>query len=758
MAKRVIQSQQIGWTVAESKIQYKQTGVQPKETPNVVYIVLDDMGFAHLGCYGSNISTPNIDRLADEGLRYNNFHTTAVCSATRASLLTGANHHLVGMSAVCDQVTGFPNAQGHVSNEYATLAEILKEFDYATYCVGKWHLATQDAAAGPYDQWPLGRGFDRYYGFLHAETSQFNPPLTRDNSEVEPPKTVAQGYHFTEDAIDNAIDFVFQHEMANPKQPFFLYLALGAMHAPHHAPKEYIDRYKGKFDAGWDVMRQQWFENQKRLGIVPPNTVLTERNEHVEAWDSLSADHKRVYARFMEAYAGMLEHTDDQIGRFLNYLEEIGKLDDTIIVFLSDNGASAEGGAQGRFNFFSGLDVTSRSEEEFRYALEHIDEIGTEYAFNHYPTGWANAGNTPFPWYKMWAHEGGVQDAMIIRYPKGIQSPGGIRSQYHHVSDITPTILDIMGVDKPEVIKGVYQKPFSGISLQYTLSDAAAPDRRTVQYYELVGNRSIYKDGWKAVVNHTFSSSYKDDVWELYHVAEDFSESHNVADQYPEKLRELQDQFLIEAGRNQVLPLQRGAIHANPGSVYRIRGDQIRFPGGEVTFRNVIRPYDLSKPQSRVAGDMATHSVTAEIVRESKEEDGVLACFGDRFGGSVLYIKDNRLKYVYNCNQLAYYQALSDIEVPVGEVRVAYRYERRVGLAAAVSILINDQKVGETYVEKFAPVRGHTCTLKANKYTPVCEEYEVPFEFKGKLKQLTIHQEPSVMDVEAEIAKAFTVD
>lgn len=758
MPKRRIASQKVEWTVQQSQIQYRPARTEPERQPNVVYIVLDDLGFAQLGCYGSTIHTPNIDRLASEGLRYNNFHTTAVCSATRASLLTGANHHLVGMCAVCDNVTGFPNAQGHVSNEYATAAEILKEFDYGTYCVGKWHLSVQDTAAGPSDQWPLARGFDRYYGFLHAETSQFNPPLTRDNSEVTAPKTPAEGYHFTEDAVDNAIEYVFQHEMAQPDRPFFLYLALGAMHAPHHAPKEYIDRYNGKFDSGWDVMREQWFENQKAMGIVPPGTKLSERNQYVQAWDGLSQERKRLYARYMEAYAGMLEHTDEHIGRFLGYLEEIGKLDDTVVVFLSDNGASAEGGTQGRFNFFSGLDVTSAAEDEYQYALKHIDEIGTEFSFNHYPTGWANAGNTPFTWYKFWSYEGGIQDPMIVRYPGGIPQPGGIRSQYLHVSDITPTILDILGVDKPDTIKGIPQKPFTGISLQYTFADNDAPDQRTVQYYEMCGNRGIYKDGWKAVVNHAFNDSYDEDVWELYNVCEDFSECCDVAAQYPEKLRELQDQFLIEAGKNQVFPLLRGSIHADPGSVYRHAGDTIHLPEGVATFRNVIHPYDLTKRQAGCAADLTNHSVTAEVTRTTEDDEGVLLCLGDRFGGSVFYIKDNRLKYAYNRNILAYHTAISDVELPLGRVRVAYEFTHREGLSASVSICINGENVGEVTIDRIATVKGHTATLKANKHTPVCPDYEVPFEFSGKLHSLTIRRQAGVVDVKQELAKAFAID
>ncbi len=757
MQQKVIETQNIGMTVKNSSIKYRDYLPQPQTKPNILYIVLDDLGFSHLGCYGSNINTPNIDKLAYEGLRYNNFHTTAVCTASRACLLTGANHHQVGICAVCDNVTGYPNAQGFVSNEYATTAEILKEFDYGTYCVGKWHLSTQDAAAGPYDQWPIARGFDRYYGFLHAETSQFNPPLTRDNSPVQPDKTSQEGYHFTEDAIDNAIDYLFNHEMANPSKPFFMYLALGAMHAPHHAPKEYIEKYKGKFDSGWDAMRELWLNKQKEMGVVPHNVELSPRNEHVSAWDDLSPDRKKLYAKYMEAFAGMLEHTDDHIGRLLDYLREIDKLDNTVIVFLSDNGASGEGGKQGRFNFFSGLDVTSEFEDEYQYALEHIDEIGSVSSFSNYPTGWANAGNTPFSWYKFWAYEGGIQDPLIIRYPDNISAPGKVRNQYMHISDITPTILDIMGVDKPMSIKGVAQKPFSGISAKYTFEDENAKSRRLVQYYEVMGNRGIYKDGWKAVTNHTFSAGYESDVWELYNVEQDFTECNDVAAKYPDKLRELQDQFMIEAGKYQVFPMLPGTIHANPGSVFRCMGDELRMPEGEICFKNVIKPYDLSKAQKGFVNDWASHSVTVDIERDSSLQEGVLLCMGDMYGGSVLYIKDNKLIYAYNRNQLEYYTAVSNIAVPQS-AKVAYDFDREDALNAQVTIYIDDIEVGKTMVSRLATVKGHTATLKANRHTPVVPEYKVPFEFDGKICAISLKRKACTVNMKHEVAKAFSID
>lgn len=744
----------IGRTMAETEYRYERKEIRPKDAPNVVYILMDDMGFAHLGCYGSNIHTPNLDRLAQEGLRYNNFHTTAVCSATRASLLTGANHHAAGISGLVEMQTGCSNSQGQLDPSYATIAEILKEYDYATFCAGKWHLATPKTQAGPYDGWPLQKGFERYYGFLHGEIDQYHPHLVRDNSILDSEEveriTGKENYHLSADIVDNAIEFIFTEKNAFPEKPFFLYLAFGAMHAPHHAPKEYIDRYKGAFDDGWDAKREQWFQKQKEIGLIPRNAELTDRNEYVESWDSLNADQKKIYARLMEAYAGFLEYTDEQIGRLIDYLQEIGQLDNTVVVFLSDNGASAEGGKNGRFNAFKGQDIVS-SANEVEFALKNYDLIGTEESFPHYPTGWANAGNTPFQWYKIWSHEGGIKDPLIIRYPKLIKDPGSVRSQYVHVSDITPTILDIIGVEKPESIKGTAQKDFTGISFKYTLEDKEAEDKKHVQYYETFGNRGIYKDGWKAVVNHTFSHSYEEDQWELYHVAEDYSEKYNVAAQYPEKLRELQDEWLIEAAKNQVFPMLKKAFHGSPEEPSGQMYDAREVPEKTYEYRGIFRPYDL--PDGGLAIDRTSYSLTAEISRESETVDGVIFASGDRFSGQTFYIKDNRLKYVYNYAKEEYYTAVSDIEVPTGEVKLKYTFAVLDGKRAEVTLYINGAAVGSTRVEQFYYMKGFSTTIRADKYTPVTPDYEVPFEFRGKIRRIVIRTAASRVDTEEELAR-----
>ena len=745
----------VGRTIFDTKYRYNTTPAQEKK-PNVIYILMDDMGFAQLGCYGSSINTPNIDKLAKDGLRYNNFHTTAVCSATRASLLTGANHHTAGIAGLCEMQTGCENAVGHIKPEYATIAEILKEYGYATFCSGKWHLAAQQATTGKKDDWPLAKGFDNYYGFLQGENDQFHPYLIRDNSAVKQPKTVEEGYHFSEDIVDDAIHHIFTQQMNAPEQPFFLYLAFGAMHTPHHAPKEYIEKYKGKFDEGWDIVRLQWFERQKEIGIIPQEAELTEKNPYVKDWDSLNYKEKAVYARYMEAFAGMLEHTDAQIGRLIGYLREAGILDDTVIVFLSDNGASAEGGVDGRFNAMRGQDVTISSEGEVDYAYEHLDQIGTEITFNHYPTGWANCGNTPFKWYKIWAHEGGIKDPLIISYPKLIKDKGSVRHQYHHVSDITPTILDIIGEKKPESIKGVHQQPFTGISMKYTFDNAEASDEKTIQYYEVMGNRGIYKDGWKAVVNHTFTEKYEDDAWELYHVEDDYSEKYNIADKYPNKLRELQEDFMHEAGKYGVFPMLRGAFHACPENMSRMYGDGMKLQGKTLEFQNIIEPFDLVR-QRNIDSVNVNYLILAEIERESEEQSGVIYSNGQRFGGIALYVKDNRLKFAYNDN-VDVKILTSDLTIPIGKISVGISFIRKKDHAIA-TLYVNKKNVGELKITRFSYMTGFAATVGANHYTAVApQEYQVPFNWQGKFNSLKIQQFSTFIDEQGELERLLSVE
>jgi arylsulfatase A-like enzyme len=517
-------------------------------TPNVLFIILDDTGYGQLGCYGSPIETPNIDALAKNGLSYNNMHTTALCSPTRSCVLTGRNHHSNAMSCITEGSTGYPGSNGNIPFENGFLSEMLLQNGYNTYAIGKWHLTPSDqiSAAGPYDRWPLGRGFERFYGFMGGETHQYYPELVCDNHTVEAEKTPEEGYHFTEDIVDKAISFIADSKQVAPNKPFFMYFCPGAMHAPHHVPKEWADRYKGKFDAGWEALRKQIFKRQKEIGIVPADAELSRHDPDVPRWASLSAEEKKLYARMMEVFAGFLTHTDYHIGRLIQFLKKLSEFDNTLVMVLSDNGASSEGGPQGMVNealFFN--NVQGSLEEN----LAAMDKLGGPEFCNHYPWGWTWAGDTPFRRWKRETYRGGVSDPFIVHWPKGIKAKGEIRTQYAHAIDMVPTVLEAAGMEAPTSIRGVTQSPIEGLSLAHTFDNAQAPTRHITQYFEMMGHRSIYHDGWRAVCpwpGTSFAEAGKffgapidkdklteldSTAWELYHVAEDFAENHNVSAQ-----------------------------------------------------------------------------------------------------------------------------------------------------------------------------------------------------------------------------------
>ena len=508
------------------------------DAPNVVIILLDDTGFSHFGCYGSDLSTPAIDRLAAGGLRYTNFHVTPLCSPTRAALLTGRNHHAVGMRSISNFDSGYPHMRGSVSRHAATMAEVLRDEGYATFAVGKWHLCpmADASAAGPYDQWPLQRGFDRFYGFLEGETDQFHPELVYDNHAVDPPAGPDQGYHLSEDLVDHAIGFIHDTRSIRPDRPFFTYLAFGAMHAPHQAPAAYLEKYRGRFDDGWDAARDRWFARQQALGLLPEATELAPRNPGVEAWDSLPVNQKRLAARLQEAFAAFLDHTDQQIGRFVAALENLGQLDNTLFLLLSDNGASQEGGPFGVMHEMKYFNFLVETPDE---AVERLDDIGGPHSHANYPWGWAQAGNTPFKWYKQNTHEGGVHVPLIVHWPDRIGAAGQVRDQFHHVNDLAPTVYEALGIEPPAVYRGFEQMPVSGTSMAYTFDAPGAPTTKGAQYYEMFGHRAIIWDGWKAVTRHVKGVPFDDDVWELYHLATDRSECHDLAADRPDKLAEL---------------------------------------------------------------------------------------------------------------------------------------------------------------------------------------------------------------------------
>ncbi len=640
----------------------------PDGAPNVLYVVLDDTGYAQLGCYGSLVPTPNMDSIAADGLRFSDFHVNAMCSPTRASLLTGCNHHTVGLGYLSNYNLGFPSVCGNIDPKYGYISETLLENGYSTFAVGKWHLCNQISmnGAGPYDQWPLGRGFEKYYGFLNASTSQFHPTLIQDNTVVDPPKRPGEDYHLSSDLVDHAIKYIGTQKSVAPEKPFFCYLAFGAMHGPHHAPKDYMEKFDGAFDEGYDVCREKVFARQKELGLIPPDTVLPERNEMAKPWDSLTPWEKKVYARFMEAFAGYLNYTDVQLGRLLQYLKKIGQYDNTLIVLVADNGASAEGGPNGSVSelyHLLSMHWPKLADEE------GYEKIGTEDAQNNYPPGWAWAGNTPLKLYKTWVHAGGVKVPFIISCPNRIRDGGGIRNQYHHVVDVNATVLDVCGITQPTVIKGVTQEAKPGVSMRYCFDDAGAPRQRHVQYYEMLGNRGIWADGWKAVANHVDCLDFDKDKWELYHTDEDFSESNDLADTYPKKLSELINLWWHEAGTYGVLPMLESHFTKRDGFDFN---RMLRFAPSE--YRSHLPYYpemDINGPAPRLANKSFTITAYADY-RDGDE--GVLAAAGVNVGGYALYIEDGRLKFHFNYLDESFFQFESDEKLVPGNHALAFDF------------------------------------------------------------------------------------
>jgi arylsulfatase len=574
----------IGKTLATSKEYWTPPVKAPKGAPNVVWILLDDVGFGASSAFGGVISTPTFDSLANNGLRFVNFHTAAICAPTRAALVTGRNHHYVHMGGFAHTIlsAGFPGYDGRIPSDKGTIAEILRENGYNTFAVGKYGLTPDEDAtdAGPFDRWPSGKGFDHFFGFLGSQTDQYKPDLVEDNAHVTP-----DGRHLNEQITDKAIFYLTRQQKVAPDKPFFLYYAPGATHAPHQVAKEWSDLYKSKFDGGWDTFREQVFERQKKLGIIPANAVLPPRNPAIKAWNTLSADEKRLYARFMEVYAGYLTYTDHEVSRLVNYLKQSNQLDNTLVfVVIGDNGASKEGSQNGDID--RSILLNSKSEEEtIRYNLSKIDAIGTAAGTEvNYPLGWAQAANTPFKYWKQDANaEGGTRNPLIVFYPKGIKDKGGIRNQYGHVTDLLPTTLEYLGIAPPEYIRGIKQDTLQGTSLVYAFDNASAPSRHRIQYYYIFGSRSIYKDGWKAETYHQTgffnplgaptdtSRDYSNDKWELYNLNEDFNERVDLAKKYPEKLKELQDLFDDQAKKNNIYPfidwddVFKLRIHRKPG-------------------------------------------------------------------------------------------------------------------------------------------------------------------------------------------------
>jgi arylsulfatase len=638
----------------------------------------------------------------------------------------------VGLGFLSNYDLGFPALSGNVDHKYGYISETLIENGYSTFAVGKWHLCNQNDmnGAGPFVQWPLGRGFEKYYGFLNAATSQFHPILVQDNQIVDPPKLPEDGYHLSEDLVEKAIRYMGDQKSCSPEKPFFCYLAFGAMHGPHHAPKSYIDRYKGKFDEGWDIYRERVFARQKEMGLIPENAQLTERNHMAPCWSDLSQREKKIFARYMEAFAGFLTHTDDQIGRLISYLKKIGQYDNTLIVLLSDNGASGEGGPNGCFNEYYHLLSMKWAELA---TDEEYELLGSPEAANNYPPGWAWAGNAPLKWYKTWVHAGGVKVPLIISYPKKIKDKGGIRHQYHHVIDINATVLDICNIDQPETIKGAKQAPKPGISMAYTLDEPDAPRQRHIQYYEMLGNRGIWADGWKAITNHVDSDSFEEDKWELYHTDEDFSEANDLSQQYPEKLRELVDLWWNQAGEFGVLPMLE--------SHYKKKNDfnwnaMLRFAPSEEKTKYVYYPekYPGGGPPR-----ILNKSFTLTAFVDHKPEDcGVLVSAGVNVGGYTMFVENNKFQFHYNHLREKYFHIESDTELSKGEHSLTVDFMQNAP-GQGVCRLIVDGKPGAGIDISAFPLFPTPGGLSIGRYatSPILARHRDKgyFQYSGEIKK-----------------------
>jgi arylsulfatase len=718
----------IGRTLEDSTPWWPPLPAAPAGAPNVVIVLLDDVGYAQFGCYGSDIATPTFDRLAAGGLRFSNFHTTALCSPTRAALITGRNHHTNGMGRIVEMATGFPGYDAVVPRSSGFLSEILLQNGYSTFAVGKWHLApaADMAMGGSKERWPLGRGFERFYGFLGGETDQFHPDLVYDNHQVDPPKTPEEGYHLTEDLVDHATLFIKDLRAISPEKPFFLWFTPGACHAPHQAPPDYIERYRGHFSKGWDRWREEVFERQVASGLLPAGTQLSERPQWVPAWDSLSADERTVFARMMEVYAGFLTHTDDQVGRLLDFIDSLGELDNTVVLVMSDNGASAEGGPRGSFNELYFFNFEPESMEE---NLARIDDLGSPNAYSHYAWGWAWAGNTPLKRWKRETHEGGVCDPLIVHFPSRLGRPGETRHQYVHAVDVMPTLLEVIGLRAPEAIGGVAQRAVEGVSFAPTFASAGEPSRHVTQYYEMLGSRAMYHDGWKAVVFHPLpviryterddpNRSFEDDDWELYHVAGDFSEIHDLAVERADKLKELVDLWWAEAERYNVLPVTNQVVQ---GADRRYRRERFLFHPGIGTIPQLVAP-NLTNRAWRIRAELAVPESGAS---------GVLVSHGGHSGGYVAYVRDGRLHFAYNHLGSTLTTVSAEVRLPAGPVVARIEFMPSAPFAGDVDLFYGDVPVGQGHLARTTLVTFgvHGFTVGYQRGTPVTPQCpgESPF-------------------------------
>ncbi len=719
----------------------------PKGAPNVVIVLIDDIGFGGPSSFGGPIQTPTLDRLAADGLRFNNFHTTALCSPTRVALKCGRNHHTANAGSIMETATAFPGNTGQIPNSVAPLAEMLRLNGYSTAAFGKWHetAAWETSVSGPFDRWPVRQGFDKFYGFIGGETDQWYPLIYDGVIRVTPPKM--ENYHFTTDMTNQAVGWVKAQQSMTPDKPFFMYFATGAVHAPHHVPKEWADKYKGQFDKGWDNVREESIARQKEMGLIPQNTKLPPKPEAIQDWDALTDDERKLFARQAEVFAGFLAHTDHEIGRLVEAIEDIGEMDNTLFIYIAgDNGTSAEGGFVGMYNEMTYFNNVTEKVEDL---LPKIDEWGGPYTFPHMAAGWAIAFDSPFSWTKQVCSDfGGTRNGMVVHWPQGIQEKGGQREQFGHVIDIAPTILEAAKLPEPKVVNGIPQIPIEGTSLLYSFNDADAKERHTTQYFEIFGNRAIYHEGWFARTIHrapwqtTETQPLASDTWDLYNVRDDFSLANNLADEHPEKLKELQALFMEEAEKYHVLPIDdRGIVRVNPALAGRPdlmngRTSLTLYDGMdgmmENTFINV-------KNQSL--------KITAEVEIPEDGANGVILCQGGRFGGWSLYMKEGKPIYSYNFLGLDRYTVAAEEKIPAGPATVVldFQYDGGgPGKGGEASLLVNGNVVAKGRIEKTQPLifsADETADVGLDNQTPVVEDIGIGRDatrFTGKIKKVTV--------------------
>lgn len=720
----------------------------PKGAPNVVIVLIDDIGFGSSSAFGGPIKMPTLEKLAGNGLKYNRFHTTALCSPTRTALLTGHNHHANNAGAIMELATAFPGNTGNRPKEITTLAQILRYNGFSTAAFGKYHETPpwEVSVSGPYDRWPTGSGFDKFYGFIGGETNQWAPAIYDGVTRVEHKQS--PDYHFTTDMTDQAINWVSAQQSLTPDKPFYLYFATGATHAPHHAPKEWIEKYKGQFAGGWDKLREETFERQKKMGIIPANTKLTPRPKEIPAWDDMSAEQKKLFERQMETFAGFAEHTDHEIGRLIAQLEAIGALENTLLFYIvGDNGSSAEGGPEGTYNEMMALNGIIGKAEQM---MPHLDTWGDPTTYPHFAIGWAWATNSPFQWTKQVAsHFGGTRNGMVMHWPKGIKAKGEIRSQFHHVVDVAATALEATKIPQPKVVDGIKQRPMDGVSMLYAAEDAKAKDRRTTQYFEMFGNRAIYHEGWVAATRHSIPwlnvplPPLKDDVWELYHVDEDFSQANDLAAKNPAKLKELQAVFDKEAVRNHVFPIDdRRVERFNPALAGRPD-----IMGG----RKTLTVYPGMKGMTENAFinvKSVAHAITAEVEVPDDKASGVILSQAGYFGGWTLYMKDGRPRHEYNFLAIERTNIGGDPALAPGKHTISYEFipdAKKPGTGGKSILSVDGKKIAEGHIPKtqaFVFSGDEGADVGMDGETNVSPDYKPgpASEFTGKIIKVTVEQ------------------